>query len=131
MASEETAELIHAQQEATRAGHRLLRNNRGMFLTLDGKRKVRAGLQADGASDLIGFTVVTVSPEMVGKQVAVFTSVEVKRRGFKGPRTETEKKQAKFIAYINSKGGIGFFCDDGKNIHSLIKKAVDALSRII
>lgn len=128
MASEETTELVHAQHEATRAGNRLFRNNRGMFLTLDGKRKVRAGLEADGASDLIGFTVVEITPNMIGQKLAVFTAVEMKKPNFKGPRTETERKQACFLDYIRSRGGIAFFCDNGKKLQELIKKAVDTLA---
>jgi hypothetical protein len=38
---------------------------------------VRYGLQP-GSSDLIGWRTVTITPEMVGQQVAVFTSIEVK-----------------------------------------------------
>lgn len=131
MASEETQELIWAQLEATKRGDRLFRNNRGMFLTLDGKRKVRAGLEASGSSDLIGFSAVKITPEMVGREIAVFTAVEVKKRGFKGPATETEKKQQGFVDYINKRGGIAFFCDDGKRLSEYLKKALDRLSRFV
>ena len=43
----------------------LFRNNRGLFMTLDGKRKVRAGLEVPGSSDLVGYRSVTVTPDMV------------------------------------------------------------------
>jgi hypothetical protein len=33
---------------------------------------------ARGSADLIGYRTITITPEMVGQQVAVFTSIEVK-----------------------------------------------------
>lgn len=59
----------------------LFKNVRGMFLTLDGKRKVRAGLSIQGSHDLIGYKRITITPDMVGKTVAIFTSMEVKVPG--------------------------------------------------
>lgn len=43
------------------------------------------GEPAKGVCDLPGWTVVTITPEMVGKEIAVFTSIEVK--GSKGKAT--------------------------------------------
>ena len=47
---------------------------------LVGSRPVRYGLQP-GSADLIGWTTITITPEMVGERVAVFTSVEAKTEG--------------------------------------------------
>ena len=55
---------------------RLYRNNCGVLQDRRGV-PVRYGLQP-GSSDLIGWRTVTVTPEMVGQQLAVFTSIEVK-----------------------------------------------------
>jgi hypothetical protein len=55
---------------------RLFRNNVGSLLDATGRR-VDFGL-ARGSGDLIGWRIVTVTPEMVGQRVAVFASVEVK-----------------------------------------------------
>jgi hypothetical protein len=55
-----------------------------------------------GSSDLIGFQSVTVTPEMVGQKVAIFTAIEVK--------TETGKvseQQTKFLNMVARFGGIG------------------------
>jgi hypothetical protein len=57
-------------------GTRLFRNNTGTLRDQYG-RPVSFGL-ARGSSDLIGYRTITITPEMVGQQVAVFTSIEVK-----------------------------------------------------
>ncbi len=59
-------------------GVRLFKNVRGLFLTLDGKRKVLAGLQPKGSSDLIGYTITEITPEMVGQKLPIFTVIETK-----------------------------------------------------
>lgn len=130
MAVEETRETVNAQIAASQAGHRLWRNNRGLFYTESGQ-KTRAGLSADGSGDLIGYAKVMITPDMVGKEIAVFLSGEGKKRGWKGPKTKTEKGQQKFIDHVNENGGIAFFFDDGKNILNLIKKGIDRLNVIL
>jgi hypothetical protein len=55
---------------------RLFRNNTGTLRDQHG-RPVQFGL-AKGSADLIGWSTRTITPDMVGQQVAVFTSVEVK-----------------------------------------------------
>lgn len=79
---------------------RLFRNNVGMFWTGDVQRvrasgvvpvhpgdvvirkarPVACGLQ-EGSGDLIGWKSVEVTPDMVGQQLAVFASLEVKAKG--------------------------------------------------
>ena len=79
----------------------LFRNNRGMFWTLDKKRKTRAGLAAAGSSDLIGWTKVIITADMVGKPVAIFTAIEVKTSiGRVSP------DQEKFVGNVRKAGGI-------------------------
>ena len=86
--------------EATRAGQRLMRNNVGAFEDKTG-RWVHYGVGGTGGSDLLGLTPVKITPEMVGRTVAVFTAIEVKRQG-KKPTPE----QAAFLAMVQSLGGI-------------------------
>jgi hypothetical protein len=62
-------------------------------------RLVHFGL-CEGSSDLIGITTVTVTPEMVGKRVGIFTAIEVKQPG-KNP-TPTQRQ---FIAEVRERGG--------------------------
>jgi hypothetical protein len=63
---------------------RLFRNQVGFGYVGEppNQRHVTMGLHP-GSADLIGWKAVTVTPEMVGQQVAVFLSVEVKRPGQK------------------------------------------------
>ena len=55
---------------------RVFRNNTGTLRDANG-RPVQFGL-AKGSSDLIGWTTRTITADMVGQSIAVFTSIEVK-----------------------------------------------------
>ena len=61
----------------TRSDLRLFRNNTGTLPDPRTGRPVQFGL-ARGSADLIGWRIITITPEMVGQRVAVFTSIEVK-----------------------------------------------------
>jgi len=99
--------MIHASQ----AGARLFRNNTGMgwvgkvkrrvgaLLTLENPRPLHAGL-CTGSSDLIGWTQVRVTDEMVGKTLAIFTAIEVKAD------TKPSKEQVAFGKAVKNSGGI-------------------------
>lgn len=80
-------------------GHRGFRNNVGLFKTKDG-RTIKTGL-GNGTSDVIGFTSVEITPDMVGKRVAIFTAIEVKAKKKKGA-----DNQMRFIDLIKRMGGI-------------------------
>lgn len=83
------------------------KNVRGLFYTLDKKRKVRAGLLADGSSDLIGFKRVKVTQDMIGQTIAVFLAVEVKTEATaKTKKTYAAPEQKDFIAFVREAGGI-------------------------
>jgi hypothetical protein len=60
----------------SRGQTRLFRNNTGTLRDQHG-RPVSFGL-CKGSADLIGYRTITITPDMVGQQVAVFTSIEVK-----------------------------------------------------
>ena len=99
------------QLEAPKMGVTLLRNNSGAFKDETG-RLVRYGLgqisntQPYKSSDLIGWTEVVVTPEMVGQRIAIFTAVEIKRQSWKATKDEREEKQRNFINWIKARGGI-------------------------
>ena len=61
----------------TRPDLRLFRNQVGQLPDPRTGRPVQFGL-ARGSADLIGWRTVVVTPDMVGQQLAVFTSIEVK-----------------------------------------------------
>lgn len=110
------------QKLGSRPNVRLFRNNVGMgfvgtiieksvcFLKLKNYRTIKFGLMK-GSGDLIGWETVTVTPEMVGKNIAVFLSIEVKRKG--GARSDHQKNWAK---QVNKAGGKAIFADDPENI---------------
>ena len=56
---------------------RLFRNQVGQLPDPRTGRPVQFGL-AKGSADLVGFKTITITPDMVGDTVAVFTSIEVK-----------------------------------------------------
>lgn len=78
---------------------------------------LQAGL-CKGSSDIIGFHSVTVTPEMVGKTVAIFAAVEVKT-----PTGRATPEQENFIAQINAFGGIAFVARSEEEAEELFKKA--------
>lgn len=90
---------------------RLFRNNRGVFwagkviaktgttVTLEHPRRVECGL-VNGSSDLIGFTTIVVTPEMVGTRIAVFTAGECKDGA--GRLSDDQKR---FIENVVAAGG--------------------------
>lgn len=71
----------------------------GSIIILDPTRVVY-GL-CPGSSDRIGWKSVTVTPDMVGKKVAVFVALEIKTGA--GRLTEN---QTNFITAVNASGGI-------------------------
>lgn len=82
----------------SRAGVVIFRNNTGALKDAMG-RLVRFGLCV-GSSDLIGWKPVTITQDMVGQEVAVFTALEVKK-----PRGRPTEKQEYFIGRVKGDGG--------------------------
>jgi hypothetical protein len=78
---------------------RLFRNNTGTLKDQHG-RPVSFGL-CKGSADLIGWKRVTITPEMVGTQVAVFLSIEVKTAT---GRLRPEQQQ--WLDAVHAAGGI-------------------------
>ena len=104
------------QLDASREGGRLFRNHVGTawhgrviddrrdgkhrIITLCDARQVTHGL-APGSSDVIGWKPVVITPDMVGKRVAVFRAVEVKSADGR-----LRDKQRQFLAVIAEAGGV-------------------------
>ena len=78
---------------------RLFRNNTGTLKDANG-RPVQFGL-CKGSADLIGWKRVTITPEMVGTTVAVFTSIEVKT-----PTGRVKPEQQQWLDAVQAAGGI-------------------------
>lgn len=95
----ETAILRKILIRASELGARLFRNQVGVYELKDG-RYLTSGLCV-GSSDLIGWTLITVTPDMVGKTVAVFTAIETK-----APKKHATEAQSRFIDAVTFAGGI-------------------------
>jgi hypothetical protein len=74
--------------------------HQGSRVIIENPRPLQAGL-CQGSSDLIGWTTVEVTPEMVGKKIALFTAVEVKT-----PNGRISDEQVNFIQRVREAGGI-------------------------
>ena len=119
--------------KGTQLGHRLFRQNVGTGWTgkstrfsriqrvevrpgdvlLRNARPLRAGL-CTGSSDIIGWTMIKITPDMIDLQIPVFTAIEVKTRG-----TVLTKPQRLFIDFIKEKNGIAFVA---KTIESYVEE---------
>jgi len=100
------------QLEATQRGARVFRNQVGRY-EVDG-RWIQSGLCV-GSSDLIGWTPVTIKPEDVGKQIAVFTALEIKT-----PRGKVSKDQQSFIAAVRTAGGMAGVVRSTEDLEGII-----------
>jgi hypothetical protein len=98
MASEQQIQQ-HIRLALSRGPVRLFRNNTGTLKDANG-RPVSFGL-CKGSADLIGWTTRTITPDMVGQQVAVFTSIEVKTAT---GRLRPEQQQ--WLDAVQAAGGI-------------------------
>lgn len=67
-----------------------------------------------GFPDLFGFTMVEITPEMVGSSLPVFTAVEVKQPGKKP--TRAQQHCLEFLQSKNCLAGIAHGVDDAENI---------------
>jgi hypothetical protein len=79
---------------------RLFRNQVGSLPDPRTGRLVTFGL-AKGSADLIGWRTITVTADMVGQRVAVFTSIEVKT-----PTGRVRPDQTAWLSAVQSAGGI-------------------------
>lgn len=112
----ESSLLKHVMLAVGRGAVRVYRNNVGA-LKDDDDQWVRYGVCNPGGSDLIGWKSVVVTPEMVGKRVAVFVAIETK-----GERGRVSGDQAQFIACVNAAGGIA-------GVVRSVDEATDLLTR--
>jgi hypothetical protein len=111
-----------------RMGALMYRNNSGAFTDENG-RHVRFGLGNDSAqlnavvksSDLIGLVPVTITPDMVGKTIGVFTAIECKRPGWHmTPGDKRACAQEKFITLVKDAGGFGGFATDPQDLNRIL-----------
>lgn len=108
---------------APRHGYKMWRNNNGALKDETG-RVVRFGLASDTAAmsqvlksaDLIGWRRVTVTPEMVGQVLAVFTSWEIKPPGWRYTGRGREAAQMAWANLVRAGGGEARFITDDSEV---------------
>jgi len=76
------------------------------IVTLKNYRRIQFGL-FKGSSDYIGFKQITITPEMVGQKVAVFTAIETKSPD----NRNRPKEQRAFISFVKDFGGFAGFAN--------------------
>jgi len=133
MAKYETPETTAKRLVLLRAGQyraRLFKNNTGVAYTKD-SRPVFFGLGNDGTKndesirtpDDVGWTTITVTPEMVGKEIAVFTAIDSKKAGFRVKSDYTkgtrEYGQNKFFELVKKSGGIAGFASCADDVDAI------------
>lgn len=94
---------------------RLFNNDNGTAVLKDGKT-IRYGL-CKSSPDLIGWRTITITPEMVGKPVAIFVGAEVKQ-----PQKNATPEQRLFLDTLVEAGAIAGVVrspDDIKNLFDL------------
>lgn len=110
--------------EASRRNWMVWRNNSGAGKLNDG-RMIRWGLANESerinkvikSSDLIGLMPVTITQDMIGQTVGVFTALECKRSDWKGfPTDDRERAQERFLQLVRDYGGIGRFINDPEQL---------------
>ncbi len=95
----ESSLSAHLRILASRLDARLFRNQVGHY-TIQGGRKITTGLGV-GSPDLVGWKTVEITPDLVGRRLAIFVGIEVKT----GKR-KLSPKQAAWIKAIGEAGGI-------------------------
>jgi hypothetical protein len=91
-----------------------LQSRPGTVLLSD-PRPLHAGL-VKGSSDLIGWKTITVTPEMVGRKLAIFAAVEVKTE-----RGRITVDQLNFIEQVRSAGGIAGIARSPEEARNLLE----------
>ena len=142
MAAQETTIVNEIMKDTSKHGARLFKNVRGMFYTIEGVkaliaaamslnparikqavqqlRMTTAGLLAAGASDLIGFTPVVITQEMVGQTIAIVTCIEVKTADGR-----VSKEQQDFTNFVRQSGGFGGIARNAEDARKIMRIPVD------
>ena len=94
---------------------RLFRNNTGTLKDANG-RPVQFGL-CKGSADLIGWRTITITPDMVGQQVAVFASIEVKT-----PTGRVRPEQQQWLKAVQAAGGVAGIARSVEDAQAIVKQ---------
>ena len=140
MATPEAKASQSVRLRATAWGARVFRNNSGVLLNEVGV-PVRFGVGNESkeinkkmkTGDFIGWTPITITQDMVGKQVAVFTNIEAKAVGFKHRKTypagSRENGQQNFNNIVNLANGIAGFAADNNDVDCMYNEFIKRVTK--
>jgi hypothetical protein len=112
---------------------------KGVITLPDGSKLIKAprpvglgftmtnGDSVPGQSDLGGWTKVTITPEMVGKDIAVFTAIETKRS--KGGKASDD--QLNFVDQVQRQGGIAGIANSVDAARKIIEQWASKIGAIL
>ena len=100
----------------SRMDTRIFRNNIGIAWRKDGT-PIKFGVCNPGGSDLIGWKVVKITKNMIGKSIAVFVAIEIKQE-----KKEPTPKQWNFIYQVNTCGGLAGVAYSEKDAEEILNK---------
>ena len=90
---------------------------------------IQNGMGVHGIHDRIGCVPVTVTPEMAGKRIGLFVSVECKKPGRRGEKIRgMSVHQFTHMEAIRAAGGLSICCDGVEDLIDL-QVQIDNLSR--
>lgn len=126
--SEQTLRKL-VQAAVSRLGARVFRVNTGRAWAGKARPDARGGVYipeaypirmglVEGGSDLIGYSPVVVTPDMVGRTLAVFTAVELKTG-----RVALTSEQAHFLAVVRQAGGVAGVARTVEEAEALVRQA--------
>jgi hypothetical protein len=137
----EAKATINVRARASEWGMKMFRNNVGMLPNPDTGVPVRFGLGNESAKlnkelksgDLVGFAEITVTPEMVGKKIAVFTNIEVKSLGFiikdVYNKNSREYAQNEFNKLITNANGIAGFASSAQDVDNIVNAWIEKVTK--
>lgn len=93
----------------------LYRNNRGAIKLSNGGY-LKYGVGENGAADWIGYKTEVITPDMVGREIAVFVAIEAKR-----PGEPARDDQLEFLTRVTDAGGIAGVAHSAEELEAIIK----------
>lgn len=108
--TKESARIV-TQAQKDFPGLRLFRNSTGYCPAT----RIKYGL-VPGSADLIGWAPVKITPDMIGKTVAVFLSVEVKAKDKNGKYCAIQENQKTWARNVTGAGGVALILEEGQDV---------------
>ena len=102
----------------------LERNKRRLATPVGYDQPIMLGWLVDGSPDWLGYLPVTITPSMVGKTLAVFAGVEVKRK--KGGTLSNE--QEAFLNALKDAGGIAGVARSYEDCEAIYQRWVERVT---